>query len=268
MHLRHSLAFPLAAFTLVLASCATTRVELDKMKGTQFPPASIDVDGKSVTIASIYAEVGINLLIDPDETAIPPFQVERLDKCPPICDGGGGDPVPTITVAELDALERGHRHLPVDETYVPCWVLGDRSTCPEYHLYGVVSAYYLADPRDPKFPQKGVAGLMWTQNRRAFALFYPAIERVNDPGTYLVVAAHEIGHAFNLHHQDSLKVGHRADIMYPVIDQYEPRFAALSAREHLQNHDTACIWPGKSIFGAIHANHDPSHIPGASQTCP
>ena len=108
---------------------------------------------------------------------------------------------------------------------------------------------------------------MWTaDNRRSFANFYRNTTVSGDAGKFLRSAAHEIGHAFNLHHEDG---DGSTDIMNQtgvVGSTYVYDFVAAASTDHLANHDKACVWPGQSHFAATHTSHaDHGYNSG---TCP
>ena len=231
---------------LGLAGCASTSVEYDRMTGTAFPPDQT-VGGKTVTISSIYATQGYIVTVATDETNIAALTGPANPMDP--------DQYDYITESELDTLETGHRSSPVDKTSWICWDKGIVPTyCTEYHIYGIVVNHYSED--DTGARDKGIMGLMWTtDNRRAFTNYYKNSTVSGDGGKYLRSAAHEIGHAFNLHHPDG---NGSTDIMNQtwVVDGiYVYEFLAAASTDHLKSHDVACRWPGQSVFGALHTGH-------------
>jgi len=216
------------------------------MAGTAFPPDQT-VGGNQVTISSIYATESYTVDVYPDETNIPALT-------------GPSDPSdPTqydyITESELDTLERAHRSSPVGKTQWICSSFGFIPTfCNSYHIYGVVVNHFLEE--DDGSRDKDAMGLMWANdNRRAFTNFYRNTTVSGDGGKYLRSAAHEIGHAFNLHHEDA---DGSTDIMnqtWKVGNNYVYRFVAAASKNHLRDHPDECKYPGQSAFHAAHANH-------------
>jgi hypothetical protein len=89
---------------------------------------------------------------------------------------------------------------------------------------------------------------MWQgHTRSAFAIFYRTNTIQTSGAEYLRTTAHEIGHAFNLHHSD----GDGTSIMTQTDDlEGEPVFAfSDQSREHLENHPAQCKFPG-AVGGA------------------
>ncbi|MGB4997124.1 MAG: hypothetical protein WBO50_18320, partial [Nitrospira sp.] len=113
--------------------------------------------------------------------------------------------------------------------------------CNTYHLYGAVVNHYgeVLDVCIPEF----ILGKMWQgHTRSAFAIFYRMNTIQTDGAAYFRTTAHEIGHAFNLHHSD----GDGTSIMTQSDDLTgDPvyRFSEQS-REHLANHPGQCKFPG------------------------
>ncbi len=211
-----SIALPI--LSLLLVSCVS--LEFDRMTGTAFPPQHT-VNGQPVTLESIFDDAGVSLTVEEDETGIQPLNIAQ-DDC--------------ISDAELSALENNHRHLS----------LFPASACPfafcnTYHLYGVVVNHYgeVLDACIPEF----ILGKMWQgHTRSAFAIFYRMNTIQSGGPEYLRTTAHEIGHAFNLHHSD----GDGTSIMTQSDDlEGDPvyRFSEQS-RDHLADHPGQCKYPG------------------------
>lgn len=206
----------------LLASCAA--FEFDRMTGTAFPTQQM-INGQAVSLASIYDDAGINVDVQEDETGIQPLISE--DDC--------------ISDAELSALENGHRHLSLFPSS-----LCPFQFCNTYHLYGVVVDHHgeFLDVCVPGF----ILGKMWQgHTRSAFAIYY-AMETIQTNGPeYLRTTAHEVGHAFNLHHSD----GDGTSIMTQsddLIGDAVFRFSDQS-KDHLANHPAQCKYPG-AVGGA------------------
>ncbi len=171
-----SIVIPILSCLLV--SCVS--LEFDRMTGTAFPSQQM-VYGQPVTLSTIYNDAGIKLTVEEDETTIQPLSIAQ-DDC--------------ISDAELDTLEIGHRHLSIFPTAACPFQF-----CNTYHLYGVVVNHYgeVLDACVPEF----ILGKMWQgHTRSAFAIFHRMNTIQTDGAAYLRTTAHEIGHAFNLHHSD------------------------------------------------------------------
>ncbi len=175
--------------------------------------------------------------VQPDETNIAPLP-------------GDG-----ITDAELDTLESGHRYVPVAPQPFICLATffpPTYTTCMNYFVYGVVVNHYRE--LDDGTIDQTILGRMWTnENRRAFANFYKNSIVSTDGGKFLRSAAHELGHAFNLHHEDGDGYSSIMDQTGVVDDHYVYQFAALS-HDHLRNHPVNCIQPGTGAFAFIDMN--------------
>lgn len=229
-----------------VAGCTSTSIEYDRMTNTTFPPDQT-VDGKTVTIPSIYATEGYLVGVSQDETSIAALSGPANPADPNQYD--------YITESELDALEQGHRSSAVDKTSYICFNKGIVPTyCTAYHIYGVVVNHWSED--DNGVRDQGAMGLMWADdNRRAFANYYKNTTVSGNGGKYLRSAAHEVGHAFNLHHPDG---DGSTDIMnqtWKVGDSYVYQFVAAASKNHLKDHPAACRWPAQSAFGATHTGH-------------
>ncbi len=207
----------------LLVSCVS--LEFDRMTGTTFPPQHM-VNGQPVTLSTIYNDAGIKLTVEEDETTIQPLNIAE-DDC--------------ISDAELATLEDGHRHLSNFPTAACPFQF-----CNTYHLYGAVVDHYgeVLDACVPEF----ILGKMWQgHTRSAFAIFYRMNTIQTSGPEYLRTTAHEIGHAFNLHHSD----GDGTSIMTQSDDLVGAPVYGFSdqSRDHLENHPAQCKFPG-AIGGA------------------
>ncbi|MGJ0492823.1 hypothetical protein [Methylobacter sp.] len=231
---------------LILSGCTQTDIEYDRMTGTTFPPNQT-VDGKQVTISSIYATESYMVNVVEDETNIAALTGPANPSDPNQYD--------YITESELDTLERARRSSPVGKTSWICASFGFFPTyCTTYHIYGIVVNHFKEE--DDGTRDIYIMGQMWTtNNRRAFANFYRNTAVSGDGGKFLRSAAHEIGHAFNLHHEDA---DGSTDIMNQtgkVGNNYVYRFIAAASKNHLKDHPDECKYPGLSAFHAAHSNH-------------
>jgi hypothetical protein len=216
---------------LLLSGCDTYRLEYDRMTGTAFPQSQT-VSGAAVSLSSIYAHVGYLLDVREDTTSIAAL------------------PHDYITEAELDTVEAAYRNSPVQFDSWDCswWIF--KRTCRRYYLWGVVVNHYFEDNFGVQ--DASIMGRMWTfSNRRAFANFYKNSTVRGDPGRYLRSTAHEIGHAFNLHHPDGGDgPGSLMNTTGDAGSNYTYTFSANSL-DHLKNHPADCVRPGAGTYNPV-----------------
>lgn len=248
----------LTSFCIAGCNKTTIRLEFDKMAGTTFPP-EIRMDGDTFNLSKIYDEAGFQLDVIEDETNIP--VLTDLE----------GNALQFITPDELDnivecAHRDGFRCCEDDCDNYAGPTVHSSLLCTEtrYHLYGIVVNHYYQRDRDNINTQNlNKLGLMWTNNRRAFVMFYRAIDdiRFDKDKKYLRSAAHEIGHAFNLHHQDGIDTDDISSLMLTtLLAGSAPDFLFSDASQnHLDNHPDNCKYPGVGSFEcAIAAHSHPS----------
>lgn len=223
---------------LALGGCITTHLELDRMTGTAFPPHEVVRDGGTHSLGSIYVKAGHILVVEEDESDIAPLE---------------GD---CISNAELDALETSRRQSQVLPSSMPCTVLGVERTCTRYQVYGVVVNHF---GMSNGACNEGLLGRMWTtDNRRAFAMFYRNTTVSTDNAKYLRSAAHEIGHAYNLHHEDGDGVSSIMNQTGVVGNNFKYEFSANS-KTHLSKHPAQCKFPGTGVFYDCVTEHSGWH---------
>lgn len=236
----------LIAIALSLSGCESYRLEYDRMTGTTFPPSQT-VAGSTVTLSSIYLNAGYILDVREDQTNIPALTGPVSAADPNQYD--------YITEAELDALETANRTVAVGPDSWSCgwWIF--KSTCRRYYLYGIVVNHYYE--RNNGTRSTTTMGIMWkTANRSAFANFYKHTTVSGDGGKYLRSAAHEIGHAFNLHHEDGDGATTIMNQTSVVGNNYTYTFSA-NEQDHLKNHAANCVRPGAGRFDTTCHTHSP-----------
>jgi hypothetical protein len=214
--------------TVGLSGCTYYILEYDRMTGTAFPQPQT-VAGNTVSLKSIYADAGYRLEVREDTTSMAALPQDYINE------------------AELDALEVAHRSSPVepDRGKCPRWFYG--FLCWRYYVWGVVVYHYYENNDGVQEPD--TMGRMWSfSNRRAFANFYRHPYVNGDPGRYLRSTAHEIGHAFSLHHPDGADdATSLMNTTASVGSNYTYRFSPNSL-DHLKNHPAACVRPGIGTF--------------------
>lgn len=233
---KHYIIVPL--LILFNVGCTTYHVEYDRMTGTSYPQPQ-SVSGSTVTLQTIYAKEDYLLVVDEDTT-----NIARLT--------GTGN---CINEAELNSIETANRTSQVGPRSFSCgwWIFS--GTCTQYNLYGVVVDHFYENNSGSCLT--GVMGIMWTDNRRAFANFFRNTTVSGNAGKYLRSTAHEIGHAFNLHHEDGDGSTTIMNQTGTVGDTYVYNFSATS-KDHLKNHPALCVRPGVGTFGSINTLH-PDH---------
>lgn len=229
-----------------LTACTTTSLEYDRMTGTAFP-ATTTVGGNTVSLTSIYADADKVLNVNQDQTNIAALTGPADPNDPNKYD--------YITEAELNTIETANRTVPVDVNEYSCgfWIFS--GTCRTYYLYGIVVNHWYERINGTR--STGTLGIMWaTDNRRAFASFYKNGTVSGNNAKYLRSTAHEIGHAYNLHHQEgdgSRTIMNQTGV---VGDTYDYEFSSDS-EDHLDDHPRDCVYPGTGSFTSVNTAHTP-----------
>src|SRR5690349_11729972 len=150
------------------------KLEMDKMKGTEFPPNSVEFEGKNHSLHSIYSEAGLTLEVNSDESTIPDLK----------------GPSAAYKDSELDSLMKAHRSPFAQGDKISAW------------LVVVNGLFYAEDPQEGQEPgpDPTILGRMFDpQQRLGTAVFYANDMIRTDPKAFLRTTAHEVGHQFNLH---------------------------------------------------------------------
>lgn len=233
-------AFSQLCILLILTGCITTTLEFDRMTGTAFPQPQT-VGGDTVTLQSIYADAGKLVVVEEDDTNIAPIN------------DGTGSQKQCITNSELDSLMTTNRGSQIGPASSPCGCLTFTSTCTKYHVYGVVVDHYAA--YNSGACKTGTIGRMWrTSDRSGFAIFYKHSTVSGDAKKYLRSTAHELGHTFNLHHEDGDGSKSIMTQTGDVGDTYEFKFSDES-KAHLKDHPDECVYPGTGSFYSVCPDH-------------
>jgi hypothetical protein len=220
----------------VLAGCVSAELEFDRMTGTAYPPDQI-VSGNTVNLSWIYFTGGQFLAVDEDDTGISALSGTY------------------ISDAELDSLESANRGSTVGPETWTCRFFNRDYDCVRYHVYGIVTdhLYELTDGTN----KPTIMGIMWTDDRRGFAMFYQNSTVSSNGAKYLRSAAHEIGHAYNLHHSDgdgsSTIMNQTKVVGNSFVYEFSP-----GSDTHLRDHPDNCRYPGMGDFGFIDTAH-PDH---------
>jgi len=218
-------------------------VEYDKMAGTAFPLPET-VGGSTVTVSSIYDKVGIKLTVIEDDTSIP----RLLDPVSP------SDPYENdfITPPEIDnVLMAGHRRFPIGPVTV------GRHT--RYHVYGIVVDHYFQKSDGTKTTtMMGVTLTSPAGNQRPFAIFYRNANISGSNAKFLRTTAHEIGHVFNLHHEDGDGRKSIMNTSETVGNRFDYRFVRCE-KSHLKCHPKVYVWPEVMPKSSVDSLHPHSH---------
>ena len=218
------------------------------MSGTDFPPPTISDEGTLLSLEDIYSAAGLTIEVRQDDTDL------TYD-----------DP---MSKAEIHALMEASRNPAYAEsdTWWSAWV-GIVSRL-EGRPNTVGTMFDFGDPDLNNVPREGVA------------LFYDTLsdqtssqDELQD-GLFRTVA-HELGHVFNLHHQDWEGTGFYSDatiMSYSWTDSVRWHFSAAS-QEHLTNDPIAYVKPGMGgvVFSCVTSEHLTRHQSDPTEghsTCP
>jgi hypothetical protein len=224
-----------------LMGCTTTRIEYDRMIGTQYPQPET-VSGDEVNLTTIYWQGERLVTVDENTTTIAPLTGPTNPLDPNQYD--------YITLAEIETIETANRRDPIGFSTFSCG-LWNAFTCTRYHLYGIVVNHYWEGSCGTGCRNTGSLGRMYagasgvTNDRSAFVSFWKNSIVNSDNAKYLRSTAHEVGHAFNLNHCDgdgSLTIMNTTGT---VGNTFNYEFSA-SSLNHLQNHADTEVWPGLS----------------------
>jgi hypothetical protein len=211
-------------------------LEIDMMQGTVFPPSSLVFDNIERTLQDIYLQAGIILDVRLDENNIPDLA------------GTNG----TYSDAELHSLMTSHRNSDFQET---------ESKMSAYMV--IVTNYDTA----------GVLGVMFDSSKRLGCAVFHSHSLINsDDRAFLRTAAHEVGHEFNLHHEDGVSFNESGTTRYTIMNQTGTISNSPSGwpngigfvfgdneRRHLSTHIIKNVKPGGGAFYTCSTEHDSWH---------
>lgn len=204
-------------------------LEIDKMTGTESPPTNVNFEGNTHSLTTIFQDAGIDLDIVEDEMDIPDTF---------------GTP---FTSAELLSLMRAHQSVPGS---------GNR-----------MSAYLVIVP---EFTNPNVLGVMFdSANRTGCAVFHNHSFIQNDERAFLRTAAHELGHQFNLHHEDGTTIQVGTVTKHTIMNQTGRLVSSWpdsisyefsdNSKKHLTDHPEDNVRPGGSSFYDCNQEHSNWH---------
>lgn len=223
---------------LLITACTTTHVEFDRMTGTAFPQDQ-SIGGSTVSIQSVYLDAGKLVVVEEDDTNIA------------VINDATGSQKQCVTNAELDSLMTANRGTQIAPASFSCGVGIFNGTCTRYHAYGIVVDHYATYSSGSC--KTSVIGRMWQSgDRSGFAMFYKNSVPTGNAEQYLLASIHELGHAFNLHHEDS--DGTRSIMTGTIDSTYDFDFTTQS-KTHLDDHPDQCVYPGTGSFYSVHTSH-------------
>jgi len=253
-------AIPMLATAM---SCRVCTVELDRMADTAFPEQEVVRAGQQYRLESIFARVGIPLVVEHDEIDIP-----SLNLAP---ESLGEDRF--YFQSELDTLQKQHRRVPVDPIPTQCVLTvanGWRPICTRHFVHGMTVNGWWEDAANGEV-YRSVAGGVFNAVRTTFFIFYLNDSISSDPVKYFRTVAHEIGHTFNLHHEDAVPgITLMEQTKGLDDDHWKLEFSDTSVK-HLVTHPAECVWPGPWSNYLIAPDHDPLKLthtdPGYRRRC-
>lgn len=226
----------------LLVGCNTVKVELDRMPGAAFPPDKVSPSGgsgSSVTLGSLFASAteGRGIEVEEDDTNV--SEMFTANYC--------------IRNSDIQALVLAFRDDPTTPTVSSCF---GGFTCTEHHVYGAIFNYVYGGSSGTCDGNKGGA-MLDPASRGVFVMFRPALG-LSD-AAFLRATAHELGHTFNLHHEDS----DPGTLMRTPVGQSGFVLSARS-QSHLDTHPEDKVWPNAGSFDDFTNAHAQGH--GASLT--
>jgi len=233
---------------LLLNGCTgstTTELELDRMVGTPFPKKQ-KFGNTTVTLSSAFSngETGVSLKVTEGNTNIAVL-TGPIDPAEP-------DQYDYINDAELDALETRYRALQKEAKMFKCGI-GNNNDCGLFYVYGIIVYHWYEYP--DKIRGKWVMGKLWdTTDRGSFAVFYRNQDIRLSEKKFLRTTAHELGHTFNLHHEDGNYGGSLMGQSTSIVNLSQFFFTQQS-KAHLKEHPIKCARPGTGSFFSVHSSH-------------
>jgi hypothetical protein len=229
-------------------------LEIDRMKGTKFPPgelseAPVSIDGKVYNLKTIYSKSGIDLQIKLSSDEISPL------------DSGV---YPREELHNLMSRYSSRNEYSINNT-----TGRENDAEPKKMLAYLIIVDGITIDSQTGEPTESILGMMFDFDKReGTAVFYGSQFIKNDPIAYLRTSAHEIGHQFNLHHEDATsykknglrkcsimcQTRHIKDVAKNESGNSENwrKFALFEfgdlEKQHLQTHPFDKVAPGGSPF--------------------
>lgn len=225
-------------FWLLLTGCISAQLELDKMTNTSFPPDRYVPPGASgpddhLSIPRIF-RAGGRLVATNEDDDIP--TMAPLDHC--------------ITIDELEDLVLTYRDDPTSPTSHACY---GGFTCTDHHVYGAIIGYdYGGSTGACQHSKVGFIGD--PANRGVFFVFQSAGGLMSSERNFLKATAHELGHTFNLHHEDAEDGSLMTDGLHEEDFFFSPR-----SQTHLTDHPEDKVWPNMGAFDDFTNAHAQGH---------
>jgi hypothetical protein len=212
-------------------------IHIERLEGRDYPPASVDLDGTTNTLEGIYNDAGISVEINRGDTDIPDLK----------------GPNSGYTQAELESLMVQYRKQPDQGEKMFAWLV-------------VVTKFE---------GQDDILGIMFdAEERQGTAVFQGNDMIKTDPRAYMRTSAHELGHQFNLHHEDGTTYDENGITKYTIMNQtwrIQPWPAAIGYKfgehesTHLSSHSIKNVQPGGGRFYDCDNEHATWH-PGINVT--
>ncbi|MGC2573700.1 MAG: hypothetical protein WA364_19470 [Candidatus Nitrosopolaris sp.] len=206
-------------------------LEVRRLQGREFPPDNVNFNGRDYGLAQIYNDAGIALEVTKNQNDIPDLK----------------GPNSSYSQAELHSLLTQFR-IPPD--------LGEKM----FAWLVVVTNYS---------EQEGILGIMFEPlDRKGTAVFQGHNLIRTDPRAFLRTSVHELGHQFNLHHEDGTTYEENGVTKYTIMNQtalIQPWPDAIGFKfgehesTHLSSHPDVDVRPGGAAFYHCNEEHSTWH---------
>lgn len=220
--------------TEIVSSSLTKKcfLEIDHMKGTVLPP-SVKIDGTEYSLYNIFEDAGIEFV---------PIDPLGFGAGPEVTSGQDLDP----TTPMVDYSDEELEYLMKYNTS-----RGKPSSSSEINLYA-----YLLIVDGISTRSDTILGIMFDSNKReGTAVFYGNPTIRDNPHFFLRTSTHEMGHQFNLHHEDGTS---------KIVDNRR-KFSIMNQTRTIQNSPDVSRVDAKDhigyYFGELEKKHLNDHPP-------